>query len=171
MQYVGETGQQLKKRFRQHLGDIQKNQSSTRLVEHFNSNGHSAANVRIEILDRFDDNEVEPRKARETQRIAQLNTLFPNGLNMKPGKGGGVANRNFRAVTVSPPQTRARSRQTTKQQQRQSTSLVRQRTTTAANCCRCATLKSGSAQMMLVSAILIDTPHRKINEIHFIIYH
>lgn len=83
--YVGETTQQLKKRFLQHKGDVRNNKKATYLVKHFSQNGHTVEDMRINVLEHAKESKKEAIKAelRQLERnwILALNTAFPFGMN------------------------------------------------------------------------------------------
>ena len=83
-QYVGQTKRELKIRVGEHLYNIKKHHD-TPVAVHFNSTNHSAENLRCEILEAIkgDPEDSTQRLSRETHWIHQLQTLHPNGMNVK----------------------------------------------------------------------------------------
>ncbi|MCP3683732.1 MAG: GIY-YIG nuclease family protein, partial [bacterium] len=55
MQYVGQTRQKLRDRFRKHRLDVLNKHKDTCLVRHFNSNGHSIHDMKVCIIQQLSD--------------------------------------------------------------------------------------------------------------------
>ena len=83
-QYVGQTKRELEIRIGEHLYKIKKHHD-TRVSLHFNRPNHSVENVRCEILEalKSDPEILTNRLTRETHWIHQLQTLHPNGMNVR----------------------------------------------------------------------------------------
>ena len=98
-QYVGQTRQSLHKRLNGHRSSIVNNKLSTYLCQHFNSDGHSFDNVRIQIVDCVNtsslslEEAVAELNAKEDFYMKVLNTFFPIGLNDRI-QGGGCVSRD-----------------------------------------------------------------------------
>ena len=80
--YIGETGRRLADRFREHLRDVEKNDTdaSKPVGRHFNLPNHSHHNMTICGLSLHHGN-TESRKNLEQKFIFQLGTLYPHGIN------------------------------------------------------------------------------------------
>ena len=80
--YIGETGRRLADRFREHLRDVEKNDTdaSKPVARHFNLPNHSHHNMTICGLSLHHGN-TESRKNLEQKFIFQLGTLYPHGIN------------------------------------------------------------------------------------------
>ena len=80
--YIGETGRRLADRFREHLRDVEKNDTdaSKSVARHFNLPNHSHHNMTICGLSLHHGN-TESRKNLEQKFIFQLGTLYPHGIN------------------------------------------------------------------------------------------
>ena len=83
-QYVGQTKRELKVRIGEHLYNIKKHHD-TPVAQHFNHTNHSADNLRCEIIEalKTDPEDSDSRLSRETHWIHQLQTLHPNGMNVR----------------------------------------------------------------------------------------
>jgi hypothetical protein len=94
VQYVGETGQTLKKkRFYGHRHNIlhykdnteqstkYKNED-TMVAKHFNENGHTIDDMKVTIIEQINVLSADVRKRREKFWRHQLQTNFPDGLNV-----------------------------------------------------------------------------------------
>ena len=82
MKYVGETRRILKFRFAEHRGYVN-NQEDTPTGEHFNSPGHSLADMTVTILEKVKSSDDLYRKEREKYFIRKFNTFY-KGLNIRP---------------------------------------------------------------------------------------
>ena len=82
MKYVGETKRILRFRFTEHRGYVN-NSDDTPTGEHFNSPGHSLADMTITILEKVKSNDDLYRKEREKYFIRRFNTFY-KGLNRQP---------------------------------------------------------------------------------------
>ena len=86
IQYVGETGQQLRSRMNNHRASI-KNLQPQPLYKHFNSDGHSLEDLTMQPIEKVeldDDEEVSlhsKRLHREDFWMRELKTIQPYGLN------------------------------------------------------------------------------------------
>ena len=87
IQYVGETGQQLRKRMNNHRASI-RNLQPQPIYKHFNSDGHSLEDLTMQPIERVelsdDDDEVSlhsKRLHREDFWMRELKTIQPYGLN------------------------------------------------------------------------------------------
>ena len=80
--YIGETGRRLADRFREHLRDVEKNNTdaSKPVARYFNLPNHSHHNMAICGLSLHHGN-TESRKNLEQKLIFQLGTLSPHGIN------------------------------------------------------------------------------------------
>ena len=80
--YIGETGRRLADRFREHLRDVEKNDTdaSKPVARHFNLPYHSDHNMTIFGLSLHPGN-TESRKNLEQKFVFQLDTLYPHGIN------------------------------------------------------------------------------------------
>ena len=81
--YIGETERKLKDRICEHLGYINTRNTSQPAGHHFNSPGHSKADMKVTILEKQFKHDPEYRKERESFLIRKFNT-FRRGLNKKP---------------------------------------------------------------------------------------
>ena len=82
--YIGETERRLGDRIREHLRDIKTKQPQKQVSVHFNSQGHSLNDLKVQVLyqnfrDKFS------RKAKESFLIQKLGTVFPDGMNIDGG--------------------------------------------------------------------------------------
>jgi hypothetical protein len=93
VQYVGETGQTLKKRFYGHRHNIlhykdnaeQSNtykHEDTMVAKHFNENGHTIDDMKVTVIEQINITNTDLRKRREKFWRYQLHTNFPDGLNV-----------------------------------------------------------------------------------------
>ena len=80
--YIGETNRSLKHRLADHRGYVQNTHLDKATGAHFNSPGHSLANMKITILEQVRKSDTEYRKQRESCFIRKFNT-FNKGLNQK----------------------------------------------------------------------------------------
>ena len=80
--YIGEAGRRLSDRFREHLRDVERNDTnaSKPVARHFNLPYHSHHNMTICGLSLHHRN-TESRKNLEQSFIFQLGTLSPHGIN------------------------------------------------------------------------------------------
>ena len=80
--YIGETGRRLADRFREHLRDVEINNTyaSKPVARHFNLRNHSHHHMTICELSLQLGN-TESRKSLEQKFIFQLDTLPPHGIN------------------------------------------------------------------------------------------
>ena len=82
--YIGETERRLGDRIREHLRDIKNKHTNKQVAVHFNSDGHSVKDLKVQVLyQNMKDN--FSRKAKESFFIRKLGTLFPGGMNMDAG--------------------------------------------------------------------------------------
>ena len=79
--YIGEIGRRLADRFREHLRDVEKNNTdaSKPVARHFNLRNHSHHNMSIWGLSLHHGN-TESRKSLEQKFIFPLGTLSPHGI-------------------------------------------------------------------------------------------
>ena len=75
MRYVGETKRILKFRLADHRGYVQNQDTTKATGEHFNSPGHSLADLSITILEKVKKNDDLYRKEREKYFIRKFNTF------------------------------------------------------------------------------------------------
>jgi len=81
MQYVGKTTTLLYTRFTNTKSDIKNRKKKIPIVDHFNTQGHSIADVSLMGIETI-KNKTEPNiRKRESFWIAKLRTLRPNGIN------------------------------------------------------------------------------------------
>ena len=84
-QYIGETGQEVKERLRQHRGTIvQPGQSDTTapVGVHFRLPGHTVCDLRLVPIEKIHSKDTLVRKVRETFLINKFSTVS-KGLNIK----------------------------------------------------------------------------------------
>ena len=81
--YIGETHKELHDRICEHLGYIRTKKLEKPTGNHFNSPGHSMANMTVTILEKVRKTEWQYRKEREKYLIRKFNTYYC-GLNLKP---------------------------------------------------------------------------------------
>lgn len=84
-QYIGETGKQLKERFKQHLDCVRsqnENLNKTAVAEHFNLPGHSVANMKVSVIENCKQESTMYRKCRESFFINKFETKHL-GLNRR----------------------------------------------------------------------------------------
>ena len=79
--YLGETKRQLKFRLADHRGYVGNN-DTTATGQHFNSPGHTIADLSITVIEQVRKNNIFYRKEREELHIRRFNTLY-KGLNRK----------------------------------------------------------------------------------------
>jgi hypothetical protein len=79
-QYIGETGRTLKHRLADHRGYVINKMTNKATGAHFNSPGHSLANLKITILEQVKKSDIQYRKEREKYFIKKFNTYY-DGLN------------------------------------------------------------------------------------------
>ena len=79
--YLGETKRTLKSRLAEHRGYVANN-DTTATGQHFNSPGHSIADLSITVIEQVKKNNLLYRKEREEHHIRKFNTLY-KGLNRK----------------------------------------------------------------------------------------
>ena len=79
--YLGETKRQLKSRLADHRGYVG-NKDTTATGQHFNSPGHSIADLSITAIEQVKKNNIFYRKEREELHIRRFNTLY-KGLNRR----------------------------------------------------------------------------------------
>ena len=83
-QYIGETERTLKERFSEHKGYVNTNNQSKATGVHFNTKGHSVANMEITIIEKIFSQDPMFRKQRERFYIQKFNTRY-KGLNRMNG--------------------------------------------------------------------------------------
>ena len=81
IQYVGQTTRKLVTRIGEHINDIKNNKVDKVCGAHFNSKGHSLANLRVQLIEKVIPNNTHTLLEREKLWIQTLNTRLPNGLN------------------------------------------------------------------------------------------
>ena len=79
-QYIGETEKSLKIRFGQHQEYVNKRDVSKATGHHFNERGHSVLDMRVTILEKLFNKDVNYRKERESMWIRKFNTKY-KGIN------------------------------------------------------------------------------------------
>ena len=94
IQYVGETGQTVQKRFHGHRSDIrnvnnptnkadiEKHKKETLVARHFQGKDHSLEDLRVTVIELLKTNDIQIRKARERYWRHKLKTNYPDGLNV-----------------------------------------------------------------------------------------
>ena len=80
-QYVGETGQTIRKRFYGHTYAI-RNNVDTLVAKHFRSPGHCLSNMRVTVIEQIRVDDTNIRKQREKFWRYKLRTNYPEGLNV-----------------------------------------------------------------------------------------
>ena len=80
--YIGETKRLLKFRLADHRGYVTNNDTSTATGRHYNSPGHTLADLSITVLEQVRKNDTLYRTQREEYHIRRFNTLY-RGLNRK----------------------------------------------------------------------------------------
>ena len=83
MKYVGETKRMLKFRLADHRGYINNQDETQATGKHFNSPGHSLADLSITVLEKVKKSDDLYRKEREKYFIRKFNTFY-RGLNRQP---------------------------------------------------------------------------------------
>ena len=83
MRYIGETERTLKDRICEHIGYINTKKYQEPAGEHFNSTGHTKADMKVLVLEKVYSCDSEYRKERESHHIKKFNTYY-RGLNKKP---------------------------------------------------------------------------------------
>ena len=83
-QYIGETERTLKERFSEHKGYVNTNNQSKATGVHFNTKGHSVADMEITVLEKIFSQDPMFRKQREKFYIQKFNTRY-KGLNRMNG--------------------------------------------------------------------------------------
>jgi len=78
---IGETGRSLRSRFGEHLRGIRNNTPGFPVARHFNSTGHSIADVQVQGMPLCTGNNIQ-RKQVEMKLIVCLGTVQPNGINI-----------------------------------------------------------------------------------------
>ena len=79
-QYVGQTYRKFQVRIKEHIGDIRTNKDTVCAI-HFNSQGHSLDNLRVQIIEKVCPNTTHTLLEREKLWIQKLATRKPLGLN------------------------------------------------------------------------------------------
>ncbi|KAL8598101.1 hypothetical protein ACOMHN_030387 [Nucella lapillus] len=95
VQYTGETGQTLQRRFHAHRSNIgvntekqkspkelSKYRQDTLVAKHFQRKGHSVLDMRVTVIETMRSEEVTHRRARERFWRHKLKTNYPDGLNV-----------------------------------------------------------------------------------------
>jgi hypothetical protein len=83
LQYVGETGQQLKARFAGHRSDIRREDEYKPVSRHFSSPTHDTNDVHVIAIERNNSWNNVTRRIAEATLIMELQTQQPSGLNIK----------------------------------------------------------------------------------------
>ena len=78
--YIGETKRLLKSRLSEHKGYVTNHDTSTATGRHFNSSGHTLADLSITVIEQVRKNDTLYRTQREEYHIRRFNTLY-KGLN------------------------------------------------------------------------------------------
>ena len=74
-EYVGETKETLETRISQHLGYISRNEENKPPVRHFNLRGHSAADMKVLVLDKIHQSDAFYTKEREHLHIRNFDLV------------------------------------------------------------------------------------------------
>ena len=74
LQYIGESGRKFKDRFSEHIGYVKSGIISQPTGQHFNLPGHSIANMKATLLEKYEKNTATFRKLRESFFINKFNT-------------------------------------------------------------------------------------------------
>ena len=90
IQYVGETGQTLRKRLNNHRNRL-KYMTNLYLYHHFNSDGHSEKDISIKPIEKIISDSSAYRLEREDYWCRELCTLYPYGLNDNVRKFGNIS--------------------------------------------------------------------------------
>ena len=80
LQYVGETGNNLRQRLRAHRHDIKAN-NLTPIGTHFNKANHTFKDLKIIAIETLNTKTIYDRRTREFYWQLRLGTIFPKGLN------------------------------------------------------------------------------------------
>ena len=83
-QYVGQTTRKFQLRVKEHLNDMRTHKTGKKdkpIGVHFNLEGHSLDNFRIQIIEKVISNFTNILLERERNWIRKLDTKDPNGLN------------------------------------------------------------------------------------------
>ena len=81
---MGETGQPLHLRINNHRADVaHKRVAEKPVAAHFNTNGHSADDMTVMVIERLWRDDPILRKIRESRWIASLDTSCPSGMNLR----------------------------------------------------------------------------------------
>ena len=80
-QYVGETCQEVRKRFYSHRCNVNKKRN-TLVAKHFCGPGHGLADMRLTIIEQCHSADASVRKRREKFWRHKLHSNFPDGLNV-----------------------------------------------------------------------------------------
>ena len=83
MKYVGETKRIFKFRLADHRGYVNNHDYTKATGDHFNSPGHSLADLTITVLEKVKSSDDLYRKEREKYFIRKFNTFY-RGLNRQP---------------------------------------------------------------------------------------
>ena len=78
--YIGETKRLLKSRLAEHRGYVTSQNTSTATGRHYNSPGHTLADLSITVLEQVRKNDTLYRTQREEYHVRRFNTLY-KGLN------------------------------------------------------------------------------------------
>ena len=83
-QYVGKTGQPLHRRINSHQSDIKQSRTEeSPVAEHFNSEGHTLADMTVVAIDQLYSHDSCLCKIRESRWIRTLWTSHPFGINFR----------------------------------------------------------------------------------------
>ena len=83
-QYVGESGQVLRKRMNNHRFDVTHGRTeASPVAAYFRSAGHSEADLSVCVIDRLGKEDVIRRKNQGSRWIRTLGTLWPRGMNLR----------------------------------------------------------------------------------------
>ena len=90
LQYVGESGQNLRDRMNNHKSTIRTNKR-TPIAIHFNSPHHNINHLSVTPIEILTTNSIFIRRSREYYWQLRLGTIYPKGLNNYPIKGSDYA--------------------------------------------------------------------------------
>ena len=84
MQYVGESGQNLRDRMNNHKSTIRTNNKKSPIAIHFNSPNHTIDHLSVTPIEVLTTNNSFHRRTREYYWQIRLGTIYPKGLNNYP---------------------------------------------------------------------------------------
>ena len=78
--YIGETGNELRKRITQHRGYVNNKETKKATGFHFNLPGHSITDMQVTILEKIRYTSEAHRKKQEELLVSQFDSFY-NGMN------------------------------------------------------------------------------------------